>query len=92
MNLNLQKKCRRCQAFFPAKPMEFKFFCDKKECQEYFNDYHFYTIKSQRYIRMDYFDIYDLDRPRSFPYFLKLFPLLLLSSKHLLFLILILFV
>jgi len=60
--LNLQRRCRKCHEFFPVKPMELKFFCDKKECQEYFNDYHFFTIKSQRYIRMDYFDIYDLDR------------------------------
>ena len=61
--MNLQKRCRKCRAFFPAKPMELKFFCDKKECQEYLIEYHFYTIKSNRYIPMDYFDIYDLDRP-----------------------------
>lgn len=61
--MNLQKKCRKCRAFFPAKPMELKFFCDKKECQDYLTEYHCYTIKSNRYIPMDYFDIYDLDRP-----------------------------
>lgn len=61
--MNLQKRCRKCRAFFPAKPMEPKFFCDKKECQEYLTEYHFYTLKSNRYIPMDYFDIYDLDRP-----------------------------
>jgi len=43
--------------------MELKFFCDKEECQKYLIEYHFYTIKSNRYIPMDYFDIYDLDRP-----------------------------
>jgi len=63
--MNLQKKCLRyhCHEYFPAKPLEFKFFCDKTECQEYFNQYHFYSIKSSRHIPANYFDLYDLDRP-----------------------------
>jgi len=63
--MNLQKRCRRyhCHNYFPAKPLELKFFCDKKECQEYFNEYHFYSIKSSRHIPANYFDIFDLDRP-----------------------------
>lgn len=61
--MNLQRKCRKCHDFFPVKPMELKFFCDKPECREYMDEYHFYTIKSQRYIAMNYFDTYDLDRP-----------------------------
>ena len=61
--MNLHKKCRKCRAFFPAKPMELKFFCDKPKCQEYANTHNFWSIKSQRYISMDYFDIWDLDRP-----------------------------
>ena len=46
--------------------MELKFFCDKEECQQN----NFFTpeillkrIKKNRFIVMDYFDIYDLDRP-----------------------------
>lgn len=61
--MNIQKKCLRCHDFFPVKPMELKFFCDKPECREYMDTYHFWTIKSQRYISMNYFDIYDLDIP-----------------------------
>lgn len=61
--MKLQKKCRKCHDFFPAKPMELKFFCDKEECQKYRNTHNFWSIKSQRYISMDYFDIWDLDRP-----------------------------
>ncbi|KKN15266.1 hypothetical protein LCGC14_0987850 [marine sediment metagenome] len=61
--MNLQKKCRKCHDFFPAKPMELQFFCNKPECQKYRNTHNFWSIKSQRYICMDYFDIYDLDRP-----------------------------
>jgi len=61
--MNLQKKCRKCHQFFSAKPMELKFFCDKPECQEYSNTYNFWTIKSNRCINMEYFDIWDLDRP-----------------------------
>ena len=63
--MNLHKKCRKCRAFFPAKPMELKFFCDKPECQKYANTHNFWSIKSQRYISMDYFDIWDLDRPHN---------------------------
>lgn len=65
IKMNLQRKCRKCHEFFPVEPMELKFFCDKPKCREYMDEYHFYTIKSQRYIAMNYFDIYDLDRPRS---------------------------
>ena len=61
--MNLQRRCRKCGHFFPVKPMELKFFCDKKECQEYLLTYHFYTIKSNRHVPLDYFDIFDLDRP-----------------------------
>ncbi len=61
--MNIHKKCRRCHEFFPAKPMDFKFVCDKKKCQKYFNEYHFHTIKSNRALTMDYFDIYDLEKP-----------------------------
>lgn len=63
MNINLQKKCRKCHGFFPAKPMELEFFCDKEECQKYLTEYHCYTIRRKRNIDMDYFDIYDFDRP-----------------------------
>jgi len=63
--MNLQKKCRRCHEYFPAKPMELKFFCDKDGCQEYRNTHNFWTIKQNRYISMDYFDIWDFDRPRN---------------------------
>ena len=61
--VNLHKKCIKCHGFFPAKPTELKIVCDKKECQKYLHEYHFHTIKSNRYIPMAYFDIYDLDRP-----------------------------
>jgi len=61
--MNLQKKCKKCHDFFPAKPMELSFFCDKPECQKYSLTHNFWSIKSQRYISMDNFDIYDLDRP-----------------------------
>ena len=63
--MNLQKKCLndQCKDYFPSKPLEFKFFCDKKECQEYFNEYHIYSLKSSRHISAHYFDLFDLDRP-----------------------------
>lgn len=61
--MDLHKRCVRCKAFFPAKPLEFKFFCDKEECKEYYNKYHFYTIKSNRHLPAHYFDLYDLDLP-----------------------------
>jgi len=61
--MNLQRRCLKCRDFFPVKPEEFKFFCDKEECQKYFLDYHFYAIKSNRSISLNYFDIFDLDRP-----------------------------
>jgi 5-methylcytosine-specific restriction endonuclease McrA len=62
--MNLQKKCRsyHCHEYFPAKPLEFKFFCDKEECKER-SWYGFQTIKQNRHIPANYFDIYDLDRP-----------------------------
>jgi len=56
--MNLQKRCRKCREYFPAKPAELKFFCDKPKCQEYRNTHNFWSIKSQRYITMDYFDIF----------------------------------
>jgi 5-methylcytosine-specific restriction endonuclease McrA len=46
--------------------MEFKFVCDKKECQEYFNKYHIYSIKRSRHISTSYFNLYDLDRPLAY--------------------------
>lgn len=63
--MNLQKKClnHQCKDYFPAKPLEFKFFCDKEECQKYFSEYHIYTLKSNRHIPANYFNLYDLDRP-----------------------------
>ena len=63
--MNLHKRCVRshCRDYFPAKPLEFKFFCDKKECQEYFTKYHFYSMKSSRHISAAYFDLFDFDRP-----------------------------
>ena len=63
--MNLHKRCRNyhCHEYFPAKPLELKFFCDKKECQEYFKNYHFYSLKSNRHLPANYFDLYDLDRP-----------------------------
>lgn len=62
--MNLNKRCVNCHKLFPAEPLEFKFFCDKKECQEYYNKYHFYTIKGNRHLPTHYFDLWDLDRPR----------------------------
>lgn len=60
--MNLHKKCRGCNEYFPAKPLEFKFFCDKKECQK--SDwYHLQHLKQNRHISANLFDIYDLDRP-----------------------------
>lgn len=61
--MNIQSGCQKCHGFFPVKPMELEFFCDKPECQEYSNTYNFWRIKSQRCISMSYFDIWDLDRP-----------------------------
>lgn len=63
--MNIQRKCRHCHEFFPVEPMELKFFCDKPECRDYMDNYHFYTIKSQRCISLNYFDIFDFDRPRT---------------------------
>ncbi len=60
--MNLHKKCLKCHEFFSAKPLEFKFFCEKKECQKYFNELHFYSIKRARHLPAYYFDLYDLDR------------------------------
>jgi len=60
--LNLHKRCRNCNAYFPSKPMSLELYCDKKACQEHW--YHtIEIIKSMRGIYMNYFDIYDLDRP-----------------------------
>ena len=42
--------------------MEFKFLCDKKECQNSLF-YKIDSIKKQRHIPTDFFDIYDLDKP-----------------------------
>jgi hypothetical protein len=30
--MNVQRRCLKCHEFFPVKPMELKFFCDKKDC------------------------------------------------------------
>ena len=61
--MNLQRRCIKCRRYFPVEPEELKFFCDREECQEYLLTYQIYTIKSNRSINLDYFDIYDLDRP-----------------------------
>lgn len=62
--MNLHKRCRnyQCHVYFPAKPLEFKFFCDKEACRKsaWFG---FQTIKQNRHIPANYFDIFDLDRP-----------------------------
>lgn len=60
--MNLHKKCLICGEFFPAKPMEFKFFCQKEECLKY-KRYRLQYIKKLRHIPPRYFDLYDLDRP-----------------------------
>lgn len=60
--MNLHRKCNSCGEFFPVEPMEFKFFCDKEECEKKWK-YGFYNIKSTRNISLNFFDIYDLDRP-----------------------------
>lgn len=61
--MNLHKKCLNyhCHDYFPAKPLEFKFFCDKEKCQES-SFYRMVSIKKSRHIPTNYFDIYDLDR------------------------------
>lgn len=46
--------------------MEFKFVCEKKECQEYFFECLINSIKMSRHISTAYFDLYDLDRPRTY--------------------------
>jgi len=61
--MNLQRRCIKCRRYFPVEPEELKFFCDREECQEYLLTFHFYTIKSNRCITLEYFDIYDLNRP-----------------------------
>jgi len=61
--LNLHKKCRVCHEYFPAKPLEFKFFCSKKERCQKRSFYQITRIKRSRHISPTYFDIYDLDRP-----------------------------
>ena len=60
--MNLHKKCRKCREFFKAELMSLEFFCNKEACKER-NEYIFYHIKSTRYIALDFFDMYDLDRP-----------------------------
>lgn len=60
--MSLHKKCRSCSSFFPAKVRSLEILCDKLECQEKKN-YYLDGIKGDRYVPMDYFDIYDLDRP-----------------------------
>ena len=64
--MNLNKKCIKCGEFFPAEPMEFKFFCNKEECRKN-GKYSFWHIKQTRHISARYFDLYDLDRPLIVP-------------------------
>ncbi len=46
--------------------MEFKFVCDKKKCHEYFTKWHIDSIKRSRHLSTSYFNLYDLDRPRTY--------------------------
>jgi len=47
--------------------MELKFVCEKRECQEYFaTSWRIDSIKKSRHLSTSYFDLYDLDRPRTF--------------------------
>jgi hypothetical protein len=45
-----------------VKPLELRFYCDKKECQKR-SQYFLQKIKRTRHISLRNFDLYDLDRP-----------------------------
>jgi len=63
--MNLNKKCLICGDYFPAEPLELKFYCEKNECQKRL-DYKVNQIKRVRSCSSDLFDIYDLDRPTNY--------------------------
>jgi len=54
-----------CGDYFPAEPLELKFYCEKNECQKRLY-YKIEYIKRTRFCSSDFFDIYDLDRPISY--------------------------
>jgi hypothetical protein len=61
--VRLAKKCKSCWEFFEVdRTLTFEFYCDKKKCQKR-KEKRLKKIKKARHIPMNFFDIYDLDRP-----------------------------
>ena len=68
--MRLAKKCKNCGTFFSAEPLELNIYCVKCKVLKFNKDdkhtkdwYFIQRIKHARGIKLDYFDLVDLDRP-----------------------------